>query len=70
MSSATTTPEPTAEEPKAKTTRTANPELQVMAKIDRLLSEELTTDESRARVVSWLTSYYGPTRDQVIDDAR
>lgn len=46
-------------EQKEKSTRTANPELQVMAKIDRLLTEELTGDDSRQRVVDWLVGYHG-----------
>ena len=55
---------------KPKATRTSNAELAAMAQIDRRLSEELPTDDSRARVVQWLTSYYGPTLADRIEAGR
>lgn len=48
-----------------KSTRTSNAELQVMAKIDRLLTEELPSDAARERVVDWLVGYHGAKPAQI-----
>lgn len=61
-------PRPARDEPRS--TRTANPELAAMAKIDRILSEDLPTDASRARVVRWLTGYYAAMPALDLNDPR
>lgn len=41
-----------------KAARTTNPELQLMAQIDRKLAA--LDDAARARVVAWLVGFHGP----------